>query len=201
MAGRITVLPDERLLALRPTVEVRMRQAAALLCSQGFDHCFDETMRRLLCEAFKNAGAHEGTVWVIDDGCTELIPRFNSGPNAARFIASFRQPLNVGMISTVAVTEQPLCENAVHEDSRQDKRIDLELGVRTWAMLAVPFRFAGELRGVVSCVQLRDGEDTGPPPPGFTLEHLHKLQAAVAVLSRLIDARLMSVVLGLEGSG
>ena len=103
------------------------------------------------------------------------------------------------MISMVAVTEQPICENEVHRNERQDKTLDNDLRVKTWAMLAVPFYFAGELRGVISCVQLSPDGDTQPEPPGFTASHLEELHRTAGLLSRLIEYRLLAKCLRASG--
>jgi hypothetical protein len=66
--------------------------------------------------------------------------------------------------------------------------------VQTCAMIAVPFYFLQGCRGVISCVQLKRAGD--PEPPGFRPEHLTGVQRAAAVLSQLIDYRLLSRAIG-----
>ena len=193
------VLPEERIAALRPAAEEWLREAARQVCGEGFDDVFDQSMRALLTDRFQRVGAHEGTVWLLDGSREALVPRFNSGPNAEKFVGHFRQSLRFGMISMVVAMEQPICENDVHKNARQDKTLDQQLEVETCAMLAVPFVFAGELLGVVSCVQLRRTNSDDPDPPGFRVEHLQTLQETVGILSRLIEARLLALCLGLEG--
>ena len=198
MSGRITVLPDDRIAALRGVVEQRLQQAAALICEEGFEDFFDATMRAVFCACLAHAGAHEGTVWLLDTARSALVPRFNNGPHARNFVGTFRQSLHSGMISAVVATEQPMCENAVHRDERQDKSLDRRLGVRTCAMIAVPFYFAGALRGVISAVQLTVADAAAPEPPGFFPESLGALQLNASILARLLEHRLLSEVLGLE---
>lgn len=193
----MTVLTDDRLDALRPLLEARVKAAAELAGETAFEEFFDRTMRAHLGQALAAAGAHEGTVWLLDETRSHLVPRFNSGPNAAGFVGSFRQSLRAGMISMVVATEQPVCENQVHRNQQQDKRLDLQLGLVTCAMLAVPFYFAGKLRGVISAVQLKENAEA-PEPPGFTAENLATLQLAAEVLSRMVEYRLLSLALGRE---
>ena len=200
MAGRITVLPDERLAALRPVLEARVRHAAELLSGGEFGEIFDSAMREVLTEALARAGAHEGSVWLLSSERACLVPRFNNGPNAANFIGVFEQPLDAGMISTVFATCQPLCENSVRRDPRQDRRLDEQLGVQTVAMIAVPLYFAGELRGVISAVQLSPADPGAPEPPGFSLENLNEIRSAALILARLLEHRLLTIVLGWEGA-
>ena len=68
-------------------------------------------------------------------------------------------------------------------------------------MIAVPFYFLGELRGVISCVQLQPADAAAATPPGFSAAHLQGLQLSAGVLSRLIEYRLLALCLGLDGLG
>jgi hypothetical protein len=70
------------------------------------------------------------------------------------------------------------------------------LQVQTCAMIAVPFYFLRACRGVVSCVQLKRLNSTEPDPPGFRPEHLARVQLAAALLSRLIEFRLVGQAVG-----
>lgn len=192
------MLPEAGFAALRPGVEARLAEAARQTCGEGFDSVFDASMRALLTDCFTRIGGHEGTVWLLDATREALIPRFNTGPHAAEFVGSFRQSLRSGMISMVAVMAQAICENDVHNNARQDKTLDQRLALETCSMLAVPFYFVGQGRGVISCVQLRhtgSAEDCG----GFTAEDLQALQFTAAILTRLIEARLLALCLGFEG--
>lgn len=198
MGERHTHLHDARLVAVQPLVTARVRELAALAGAGGFEEFFDNTMRALLVENLRAIGAHEGTVWLLDESRTWLIPRFNNGPNAASFVGRFRQSLRSGMISMVVSTEQPICENEVHQNQQQDKTLDRELGLLTCAMLATPLYFGGELRGVLSAVQLKPAVSTAPEPPGFTPQHLEALQLTASVLARLVEQELYTLALGLE---
>ena len=197
----MTVLPDERLVALRPALLAALNDAALEVCGPAFGPFLDESMRSLLLEGFQRLGAHEGTVWLLDESKSALIPQFNSGPNAERLVGAFRQHLSAGMISMVAVTEQPICENEVCRNERQDRTLDRALGLKTWAMLAVPFSYFSELRGVISCVQLLPADAAVAPPPGFSAEHLHEFQHLAGLLSRLIEYRMLAQCLGLDAFG
>jgi GAF domain-containing protein len=194
---RFTVMPEERFQSIRPAVEARIQEAARELPGPGFDLIFDGGMRAVLIEAFRAAGAHEGTIWLLNCEQTALIPVFNSGPHATAFVGQFEQPLANGMISLVIASEQPLCENQVWRNSAQDKALDDKLGLRTHAMIAVPLVFSGQLRGVISCVQLQGADSSEPDPPGFQPEHLRNVQLTSSVIGRLIDARLLALCLGL----
>ena len=197
----MTMLPDERLVALRPELLAALREGAREVSGAAFADFFDASMRTLLRDGFDRAGAHEGTVWLLDEARAVLIPRFNSGPHAEQFVGVFRQSVRAGMIGMVAATEQAICENEVCKNARQDRTLDEQLRLKTWSMIAVPFYYFGELRGVISCVQLQPADSAEPNPPGFSAEHLHGLQLTAGVLSRLIEYRLLELCLGLECLG
>jgi len=198
MGDRFTHLQDARLVAVQSLVSTRVRELAALAGAGGFEEFFDATMRALLVECLRAVGADEGSVWLLNEERTELIARFNNGPNAANFVGRHRQPLSEGMISMVVSTEQPICENEVNKNQRHDGKLDSKLRLRTCAMLAVPLYFAGELRGVVSAVQLRPADSPEPEPPGFTPQHLGALQLAASILGRLMEKQFYAMALGLE---
>ena len=67
-------------------------------------------------------------------------------------------------------------------------------------MIAVPLHFAGELRGVISAVQLSPDGPDAPEPPGFSLENLNEIRSAALILARLLEHRLLTLVLGWEGA-
>jgi len=198
MGERYTHLQDARLVAVQSLVTERVRELAALAGAGGFDEFFDSTMRALVVENLRAIGAHEGTVWLLDETRSFLIPRFNNGPHAANFVNRFRQSLRAGMISMVVATEQPICENDVHRNQQHDQTLDRELALQTCAMLATPLYFGGELRGVLSAVQLKPVAFAAPEPPGFTPQHLETLQLTASVLARLVDQVLYTLTLGLE---
>lgn len=198
MGERLTVLNDDRLGHLRSIVRSRMRELAGRAGTGAFDEFFDSPMRALVENCFSQIGAHEGTVWLLDEARSYLIPRFNTGPNAASFVGRFRQSVRAGMISMIVSTELPLCENEVGQNMQQDKSLDQKLGLQTCAMLATPLYFAGELRGVISAVQLRAPGSSEPEPPGFSPQHLETLQLTASVLGRLIEQQLLSLSIGLD---
>ncbi len=198
--GRFTVLPDSRLSAVRGIVSTRMEEAAQELADGAFDEFFDGTMRSAFIEGLTHVDADEGTLWLIDSTQNFLVPQFNNGPNAATFVGRFRQSLQTGMISMVVATEQPICENEVHKNAQQDPTLDRKLGLVTCSMLAVPFYFSGELRGVISAVRLKQAESTGPDPAGFSPDDLRVLQLVADILERLVEHELLTLSLGL-GAG
>jgi transcriptional regulator with GAF, ATPase, and Fis domain len=198
MAERLTLITDDRLVPLRTLAKARLKELAARATTAAFDEVFDGTMRAVLVDRFEGIGAHEGTVWLLDEGRNFLIPRFNTGPNAANFVGNYQQDVKQGMISMIVSTELPLCENEMRTSPQHDKSLDKKLDLQTCAMLATPLYFAGELRGVISAVQLRPPTSNEPDPPGFTPQHLGALQLTATVLARLIEQQLHSLLMGFD---
>lgn len=200
MSARSLVLPDERFAVLRPALEERVRLAARAINAETLAHFLEGSARQTLRQGFDAAGAHEGTLWLADEAREHLVAAHNSGPRAAEMVGCFGQSLRSGMISLVFASEQPICENAVYRNEKQDTALDKKLGVLTVAMLAVPFYFGRELRGVVSCVRLREATSLDADPPPFTPADLQKLQDATAAVTRLIDYRLLAATVGWDES-
>ncbi len=136
----------------------------------------------VLQSLFMRIGAHEGTVWLLDDASENLIPEWNSGPSANHFVGKFQQPLTSGLISLVCITGQAICENEVYQHAGQDPRLDQQLGVKTCSMIAVPVRVGGEVLGIVSCVRLKAAGDNIPDPPPFTTDDLRTVIETVESL-------------------
>ena len=155
-------------------------------------------MRQTMDFAFRQAGAHEGAVWLAEEATKSLTPVFDSGPHAQQFVGSFKQPLSSGVISMVFASEQPFVENEVFRNSRHDKSLDNLLKVQTYAMIAIPLYFLDACRGVVSCVQLKVPDSTGPNPPGFTQRDQAVVRYASTTLGRLIDHRILRATFGLR---
>ena len=109
---------------------------------------------------------------------------------------SIKQPLNSGLICMVFASEQPFLENEVWKNAQQSQLLDRMPGVQTYAMIAAPFYFLQGCRGVISCVQLKTPGSVKAEPKGFRPEHLSSIQRATAVLSQLIEFRLLSRTVG-----
>ena len=146
----------------------------------------------MLNQGFRDAAAHEGTIWLVDDSSQHLVPAYNTGPNAAKFVRTFHQPLNEGIICMVFATEQPFLENEVYKNLKQSRRLDSLLQMQTYALIAVPFYLLKNCRGVVSCVQLRPSQSPASDPAGFNPNHLAAVQRASGIVSRLLEYQLLS---------
>jgi len=195
LAARLNILPDPAFLDLKPVLSERLARIGATIHSSQFGALLDPLMRHALQQGFVEAGAHEGTVWLLDENGENLVPAYNTGPNAEQ-LRGFKQPLNTGLICMVFGSEQPFLENEVCHNTKQSKLLDKLLQVQTFAMIAVPFYFLDGCRGVISCVQLKRVGSTEPDPPGFQPGHLESVQRAATVLSQLIEYRLLSCAVG-----
>lgn len=169
---------------------------------------------RLLNQALNYIGADEGSLWLAVDDAVALLPVWNNGPDAARFVTSFRLPSSQGITGLVFTSGLAICESEVCFHQRQNRALDAALGVLTWAMLAVPVCFAGEVRGVVTAVRLirlpaqnevrelprsrEDLPDAVAVPEAFSVEDLATMETTAQALGRLLDHRLSAWALGWE---
>jgi hypothetical protein len=195
---RLTLLADSNFAGLLPELKGRLAETAKSITPANFGSLLDATMRRELHLAFDQAGASEGTVWLVEDETRALVPAFNTGPNAQKMVAQFRQPLSSGLISMVYASEQPFLENEVFQNAKQDKSLDTSLNVQTYAMIAVPFYFLDACRGVISCVVLRLPGTAEPPVVRFDETARLRVSHAATVLGRLIDYRILQATLGVH---
>ena len=174
-----------------------MQEVAAGIQAEQLAELLDPVMRRSVERGFAEAHADEGTIWLLDGPGENLVPAYNTGPDAGRFVGQFKQPLGTGLISMVFASEQPFLENEVWRNDQQSRLLDALLKVQTCAMIAVPFYFVRRCRGVISCVQLRRADDRREEEPGgFGREHLESIQQVGALLTRLIDLLLLSRAVG-----
>jgi hypothetical protein len=204
---RLNILPDPAFLDLKSVLSERLERIAGGLQPEQFASLLDPLMRQTIEHGFSEAGADEGTVWLLDQAGEFLVPAWNTGPHAEKLVGKFKQPLNAGLICMVFSSEQPFLENEVWKNSRQSKLLDSMLEVRTNAMIAIPFYFLRACRGVISCVKLnklgaesaRSASGTtsaSGATNGFRPEHLEQVQRATAILSQLVELKLLSCTIG-----
>jgi hypothetical protein len=197
--ARFNLLPDPRFTTIGAQLRARLDEVARALRPDTLAGLLQPLMRDALRDAFDHVGAHEGTVWLADPAEEFLDPVFNTGPNADRFVGHFRQPMSQGLMTLTFRNQQPQTENEVYRNELQDRTLDTSLGLVTCSMMVVPLQFAGRVRGVISCVQLKRAGTDEPDPPGFGPEHIHRIGRAATVLSILIDHHLTGTLLGLPG--
>ena len=196
MTNRLNILPDPAFLELRTGLTERLARIGSSIDAEQFGALLDPLMRDVFHNGVAEAGAHEGTIWLVDEAGKFLVPAFNNGPQAEQFVGRFKQPLNSGLICMVFASEQPFLENAVLKSSGQSKLLDSWLQVETTALIAVPFYFLHACRGVMSCVQLnRPGAGT-PVSAGFRPRHLAVMQRTASLMSHLVEHLLLSSAIG-----
>jgi transcriptional regulator with GAF, ATPase, and Fis domain len=196
MSPRLNLLTEPAFESLNPTLLARMSQLGDSIHAPQFEPLLEPLLRQVIEQGFREAGAHEGTVWLADAAGEFLEPAFNTGPRAGQIVGRFKQPLGSGLISMVFATEQPFVENDVPRNAQQSKLLDVTLGVQTHALIAVPFHFLKACRGVVSCVQLKPADSRSADPPGFLPQHVAGLQRTTALAAMLIEYRLLSRMVG-----
>lgn len=169
---------------------------------------------RLTDTVLKSIGADEGSLWLAIDDSQALLPVWNNGPDAERFVGSFKLPVTQGISGFVFTSGIAACEAEVCFNQRQHRELDRSLGVLTWAMLAVPLVFGGAARGVITAVRLirlsdlpdlkrvPESRDEFPadftPPAAFGLADLSAMETTAGAVGRLIEHRLTAWVLSIE---
>lgn len=157
-----------------------------------FHLVLDPSLKASFHDALDHIGASEGTIWIADRQQSALVPVFNTGPKADQFVLKHKQPLNRGIVSSVLLTEIGVAERDVYKHSAHDPEANKLLEVLTCSMVAVPFFFAGRIRGVLSAVKLKPAsapESEDPPP--FEGDALRRLNNAAAVLGTAVECRLI----------
>jgi hypothetical protein len=194
---RPNFLANERFLPLRSILQDHLQRIADTITPENFPGICNELVWWLLQNSFKQAGADEGSVWIVDPDQEHLAISYNSGPNA-RDVIGFRQSLGEGIVSLVFANEQSFVEKEVYRNAHHSAKLDEKLGLTTYAMMVVPFYFLNECRGVISAVKLMeviasDGKlfPKSVVPDGFDLNDLATLQNAALIVRDLIDYRLL----------
>ena len=201
-SARANFLSDPRFSALRPALQEHLAKISVAISPENFRSICDHEVLDILQSAFDRVSADEGSIWLLDAEKQHLVVSYNSGPDAEK-IVGFKQPVNQGLISLVVAAEQGLAENLVFKHAKHSPLLDQKIGKTTYAMIAVPFYFLNEVRGVISCVQLVEAKlDAGQivpienTPAGFGPEDLTIIQKAAAIVTRLIDFRLLATTVG-----
>ncbi len=199
---RANFLPEQRFVALRPALQEYLAKLGAAITPENFLSICDEMVRKLLTDTFARISADEGSIWLLDSEKQHLVVAYNSGPNTEK-IMGFKQPVSQGIVSLVVASEHAFVENQVYKNAKHSKTLDTKLHKTTYAMIAVPFYFLNEVRGVISCVQLLDvtveggqAAATGETPSGFGPPELNAIQTIAAVVRDLIDYRLLGTAVG-----
>lgn len=151
----------------------------------------DTTTSSLLSEVLRRCcrdiGCADCALWLA---CGDhLHPVLGHGPHSARFIGSYRHPLDVGLISMVHASGQPFCENNIQANPKHSSTLDQQLGIRTDAMIVMPVISAGEITGVITCVHTSPATGAGATgkPREFTSSDMAELEFTAAVAGRVLE--------------
>lgn len=177
-----------------PAIEAEIARVAATIEPEEFTNLVGEAGFAVLRAAMTIANADSITVWLADSADKNLVVTQTEPDHD--FIG-FKLPVGEGLVGLCYASEQRLCENQVYQNQDHSKRVDEEFSQITCAMLATPFHLAGTLRGVLSCVQLKESMDA-PDPPGFTARTMNRVGRLSIALERLVTHRLLIRTLGLE---
>ncbi|MBB5036496.1 GAF domain-containing protein [Prosthecobacter dejongeii] len=214
MAAPFSSFPDPELSSLEEKLALRREHFTQHALQQNPAALVEGLPARLIQQTLASIQADEGSLWLALENSQILLPVWNNGPDAARFVGSFRLPATQGITGLVFTSGLAASESEVCFHQRQNQELDHSLGVLTWAMLAVPLKFAGELRGVITAVRLirlqdlpeltRVPESTADfpshyaPPAAFTPGDLSAMETTAAAVGKLTEHRLTAWVLGTE---
>ncbi|MBV9657106.1 MAG: GAF domain-containing protein [Verrucomicrobia bacterium] len=197
---RPNFMPDERFAPLRPALQERMRLIGDSITPENFAGLCDGLVANVMNDGFRRAGAHEGSIWLLDKAHEHLVISYNTGRHGSERIGKVRQSVTKGIVSMVLASEHSFVENEIFHSTSYDPTVDHSLNQLTWAMIVVPFYLLGQCRGVVSCVQVISPPDsTEPRPPGFDQSHLSSVQLLAQTVTDLIDYRMLRLTVGWAG--
>lgn len=192
--NRVSILPDSRLAECGTDVERGLSSCAASLSIHDLQALMDQVNCTIFDAAMRGTGAESGTIWLANRQRTHLTIGYS---HVDPGLVGHDQPLDEGLVSLVLASENGICENSVYQNKQHSKRIDEAFHFVTCAMIAVPFYLGGSLRGVISFVRLKPDE-SAPDPPGFTADHLAQVQQLSATIERLLNYRLLRILLDLQ---
>jgi len=193
---RLTLLPDPRLTSLAPLLEERLETTGRHVVAENFASLLDPLMRRMLADAFEDARAHEGLIWLLEPDGKELTVAWQTGP-ATRDWPGTRIPAGERLPGLVLASQQPHCANHLYTNPQNDHELERRLGGLLCAVVIVPFYIARQLKGVVMALQTKP-DATANDPSGFDPEALEEIELLSTSLGRLLDYRLLCLALGIE---
>lgn len=214
MAAPFSLFQDPEMTLLLERLRERWSVLWEKALAEAPESLMDGLLGGLTARALRAVQADEGSVWLAGAAGQSLMPVWNNGPDAERFVGRFKLPSTEGITGWVFTGGMAACESEVCFNQKQHRELDRHLGVLTWAMLAAPLRVAGETRGVLTAVRLirladwpeltnvpRTSEDFPRgfvPPSSFSVQDLAAMESTAQVLGRLLDHRLQSWALGIE---
>ena len=189
-------LPDPRVAPHAQAIEERMTQFSTNIRAANFMEFLDPLAQRLIADCFRDAVAHEGVIWMLDDEQKHLLCACQTGPASSRLL-NFRHPLTSGVSGMVLATQQPFCENNLAANRASASTLEERFGVIVCSRVLVPFFIAGRVRGVVACYQTKASLEA-PDPPGFGPDAVEEMSLLARLLGRLLDHKLLCAAIGLD---
>ncbi|MEZ0386808.1 MAG: GAF domain-containing protein [Verrucomicrobium sp.] len=191
-------LPEPRVAPLVPAIEERVTQFATLIRAANLQEFLDPLMTRLIHDCFRDAGAHEGVIWLLDSSQRNLLCAYQVGAASSRLV-NFRMPVDSGMAGMVLATQQPFCENNLSTNPSAASKLDEVLGMMVCSRILAPFFISGQMRGIIACYRTKTGPDAADPPP-FELDSMEEVTLLTRLLGRLLDHKLLCAAIGVDES-
>lgn len=185
---------DPELSSITPAVEQALSRTALNLEPEEFSNLIGAPGLSVMRSSMEALKADSLTLWLVDREEQHLVVT-HTEPDPS--FVGYKQSVEEGLIALAYASEQCLCENDVYQNAQHSKKVDETLGQVTCAMIATPFYIAGNLKGVVSCVQLKDSIDA-PNPAGFSARNMNRVRRLSAAVERLVNYKLLTILFELE---
>ncbi len=187
--------PDPALSEHSTLIEKQLERCAGNLQPENLRELLGKAGREMVSVTVAAMQADSASIWLVDPEKTRLIVSHVSP--IENNILHHSQPLDEGLVSLVVQSEQPICENEVYTNTGHSKKIDSVLSSVTSSMVAVPLYAAGDVRGVFSCVRIKDSMEA-PDPPRFSSADLGRLRRLANGIEHILNYRMLSVILDLD---
>lgn len=193
---RMRLLPDPQVAPHAAAIEERVALFSGNIRAANFMEFLDPLMQRLIADCYRDAGAHEGVIWMLDGEGKHLLCACQIGPASSRLV-NFRQPLTSGVSGMVLATQQAFCENNLAANRASASNLEERLGVIVCSRILVPYFIAGKMRGIVACYQTKPTLEA-PDPPGFGTDAVEEMSLLARLLGRLLDHTLLCAAIGID---
>ncbi|MDF1824956.1 MAG: hypothetical protein P1U68_09960 [Verrucomicrobiales bacterium] len=188
------IQPDPELSSHTAHIEQSLNRTARAIEPDEFTGLIGAPGLSVMRSAMDTLKADSLSVWLADKDEEHLVVT-HTEPDPE--FLGWKQSLDEGLTGFVFASEQCLCENEVYSNAHHSKKADEALGQVTYAMIATPFYIAGNLKGVISCVQLKESANA-PNPPGFSARNMNRVRRLSTVIERLVNYRMLTSLLDLE---
>ena len=189
-------LPDPRVAPHAQAIEQRVGQFASHLRAANLADSLDPLMLRMIKDGFRDTGAHEGVIWMLDLEQKNLLCAWQMGADSSR-LANFRHALDNGVSSMVLATQQAFCENNLAQNRAAASVLEERMKVIICARIMVPWSIAGRQRGLIACYQTKPNLEA-PDPAGFDEDAVEEISLMSRLLGRLLDHKLLCAAIGLD---